>query len=106
MKHILLVLLLTPLASFRAADTHFTLMPRTEYYTLLWWADGPPHYLGSKGSPATETLCFQSGLWNLALDTKSVRVLRFGKWAAPMGLERAVQPGRTALAELPTVAWG
>ena len=94
-----------PLTSLRAADTHIPLMPRAEDYTLLWWADGPPHFLGSKVPPATETLCFQSGIWGLALDAKRVRVLRFGKWAASMGLEKAVQPGRAALAELPTVDW-
>ncbi len=81
------------------------LMPRTEDYTLLWWADGPPSFLSSKAPPATETLCLQSGSWGLAFDANKVRALRAGKWATPMREELAVLPGRTALAELPTVAW-
>jgi hypothetical protein len=88
-----------------ATDARVTLMPRVEDYTLLWWADGPPHFLRSTSPPATETLCFQSGVGGLALDTKSVRVLRAGEWAAPMALERALQPGRADLAELPSVVW-
>ena len=102
-SHILAVLLFAPLAALFAADAG--VMPRAEDYTLLWWADGPPGFLGSKEPPATGTLCFQSGLWGLAFDTKSARVLRFGTWTAPMKLEDAVQPGRAALAGLPAVDW-
>jgi hypothetical protein len=101
-------LLLAPLAVLRAAempDLRVALMPRTEDYTLLWWADGPPHFLGSKAPPATETLCFQSGLWGLALDTKRVHVLRAGDFGTPMALEKAMKPGREALAELPPANW-
>ena len=36
-----------------AVDARVALMPRIEDYTLLWWADGPPHFLGSKVPPAT-----------------------------------------------------
>ncbi len=88
---LLTALLLAPLAVLRAADAadaRVALMPQPEDYTLLWWADGPPHFLGSTTPPATETLCVQSGLWGLAFDTKRVRALRFGKWAAPMGCRR------------------
>ena len=102
---VLPLLLPVGLRAAAALDARIALMPHTEDYTLLWWADGPPHFLGSKAPPATETLCLQSGSWGLALDAKRVRVLRAGTWAAPMGWEQAVQPGRTALADLPAVAW-
>lgn len=59
------------------------MMPRVGDYTLLWWAEGPPHILGSKLPPATSTLCFQSGSWGLAFDTKQVHALRAGEWTAP-----------------------
>jgi hypothetical protein len=101
-------LLLAPLAvsqAAEAADARVALMQRVEDYTLLWWADGPPHFLRSTSPPTTETLCFQSGVWGLALDTKTVRVLRAGAWAAPMAMEKALQPGRAELAELPSVVW-
>lgn len=106
------LLLIAPLlalsVAMRAAealDARVALMPHVEDYTLLWWPDGPPHFLGSKAPPATETLCLQSGSWGLALDAQRVRVLRAGPWAAPMGWDQAVQPGRAALTELPAVAW-
>jgi hypothetical protein len=111
MKHplaLLAVLLLAPLTVLRvdgAADARGTLMPQSEDYTLLWWANGPPSILESKTPPAPATLCLQSGLWGLAFDTKNMKVLRFGKWATTMGVEEAVKPGRTALTELPTVGW-
>lgn len=108
MFRILLSALLLPVAILRAAEemnTPDALVPRAEDYTLLWWADGPPRVFKSESSPVSETLCFQSGLWGLAFDTKRVRVLRAGKWPKPMTLEKAVQPGRAALAELPSVEW-
>ena len=101
-------LLLVPLAVLRAEETpdsRIAMVPRMEDYTLLWWADGPPHFLGSKSPPASETLCFQSGLWGLAFDAKQVRGLRAGDFGAPMLLEKAVQPGRAALTELPPAVW-
>ncbi len=104
----LVALLLSLPAVVRAAeavDARAALMPHAEDYTLLWWADGPPHFLTSKAPPATGTLCLQSGSWGLAFDAEKVRVLRAGPWAAPMSCEQAVQPGRAALADLPAVAW-
>lgn len=86
-------------------DGPAALAPRPEDYTLLWWADGPPHFFGSTTSPVSETLCFQSGLWGLALDTKRVRVLRAGEWPKPLALAKAVLPGRAALDELPAADW-
>jgi hypothetical protein len=80
-------------------------MPEATDYTLLWWADGPPHLFSSKLTPATGILCLQSGLWGLAFDTKSMRAVRFGMWKAPMTVEEAVKPGNTALADLPAVTW-
>ena len=106
--YLLIALLLALPAATRAAealDARAALMPHAEDFTLLWWADGPPHFLTSKTPPATETLCLQSGTWGLALDAQKVRVLRAGRWAAPMSCEQAVQPGRAALADLPAVAW-
>jgi hypothetical protein len=78
---------------------------KTGDYTLLWWGDGPPYFLGSKTPPASQTLCFQSGLWGLALDAKRVRVLRAGEFTTPMAMEKATQPGRATLAELPPADW-
>ena len=101
----LTVLLLLPLPAVKAADTSVALMPRVSDYTLLWWADGPPQIMGSKRSPTNGTLCFQSGVWGLAFDTKRVRALRAGEWAEPMEVEKAVQLGRTTLADLPAVEW-
>lgn len=101
------LLLALPAATRAAAalDARAALMPHREDFTLLWWAEGPPHFLTSKTPPVTETLCLQSGTWGLALDAKKVRVLRAGRWDAPMSCEQAVQPGRAALADLPAVAW-
>ncbi len=79
--------------------------PQPADYTMLWWADGPPIIRHSTLPPATETLCFQSGIWGLAFDTKAMRALRAGEWPAPMAVKEAVQPGRTALADLPAVDW-
>jgi len=107
MRFVLLLLLALPACCHAAiaADAPVALMPRLEDYTLFWWADGPPQSMGSKLPPATETLCFQSGLWGLAFDTKQVRALRAGEWREPIGVEKAVQPGRTTLAGLPVVDW-
>ena len=88
-----------------ATDVSAAMMPRAEDYTLLWWADGPPQIMGSKRSSGNGTLCFQSGGWGLAFDTKQVRALRAGEWPKPMGVEKAAQPGRSALVELPNVVW-
>ena len=104
----LTVLLLAPLVVLRAAeaaDAPVAMMPRAGDYTLLWWADGPPYISNSQLPPATATLCFQSGYWGLAFDTKKVRALRAGEWAEPMGVEKAMQPGRAALTDLPAVDW-
>ena len=101
----LLLALPTGLLAFGVMDASLSLMPRTGDYTLLWWADGPPQIMGSKRSPTNGTLCFQSGGWGLAFDTKQVRALRAGEWTEPMGVEKAVQPGRTTLADLPAVDW-
>ncbi len=79
--------------------------PRLEDYTLLWWAEGPPYYLGSQAAPADETLCFQSGSWGLAFDARHVRVLRAGTFSTPMAMATARQPGRPALAELAPGGW-
>lgn len=57
----LLLALVPSLAVLRAAeraDTKAAMMPRTEDYTLLWRAEGPPYFLGRNTRPATETLCF------------------------------------------------
>jgi len=103
---IFLLLALSPCGhSAAATDAPAALMPRVSDYTLLWWADGPPQIMGSKRSPTNETLCFQSGGWGLAFDTRQVRALRAGEWAEPMAVKKAVQPGRTALADLPAVVW-
>ncbi|MEI8292285.1 MAG: hypothetical protein WCH99_22670, partial [Verrucomicrobiota bacterium] len=101
----LTVLLLLPLPAVKAADTRVALMQQAQDYTLLWWAYGPPQIMGSKRSPTNGTLCFQSGVWGLAFDTKRVRALRAGEWAEPMEIEKAVQLGRTTLADLPAVEW-
>ncbi|MBN8421779.1 MAG: hypothetical protein J0L73_22880 [Verrucomicrobia bacterium] len=79
--------------------------PQPEDYTMLWWADGPPMIRHSTQPPATETLCFQSGTWGMAFDTHAMRALRAGEWPAAMAVKETVQPGRTALADLPAVEW-
>lgn len=68
-RQIIIALLLLPVPVL-------ALMPRAEDYTSLWWADGPPHYFKSTTPPVSETLCFQSGRWKLAFDTKRVRPLQ------------------------------
>ncbi len=78
---------------------------RAEDYTLLWWADGPPYFLGSTSPPPSQTLCFQSGSWGLAFDATHARVLRAGKFPKAMPIEKAMQPGRAALADLPAADW-
>jgi hypothetical protein len=101
-------LLLAPLGAPPAAKAQpppDALMPRSEDYTLLWWADGPPYFLGSVAPPPSSTLCFQSGSWGLAFDAKRVAVLRAGALPAPMSIEEAMQPSRAALPDLPQVEW-
>jgi hypothetical protein len=94
------ILALLPLAGWPAAE-----MPRLEDYTLLWWAEGPPRFLGSGTPPAAETLCIQSGSWGVAFDTRHVRALRAGRLPATMAIAAATQPGRSALADLPAATW-
>jgi len=100
---------LLPLAAVLPAaelsDAHSALMPKIEDYTLLWWADGPSYISNTELPPTSQMLCLQSGSWGLVIDTKNVRVVRAGRWAAPMGLEDGMQPGRTAMEELPAAPW-
>jgi len=109
MRHVALLKLialgLAVSATAKAAEASPPIRPRAEDYTMLWWAEGPPYYLGHKEPPASEMLCVQSGTWGAAFDTKLIRVLRFGNWPGAMLLDQAVQPGRAALADLPAAAW-
>ena len=45
-------------------------MPRSADFTLLWWANGPQHYLDMKGEPPPAVLCIQSGYLGCVVDTK------------------------------------
>lgn len=76
-------------------------MPRAEDFTLLWWAEGPPYYLGMKTPPPAPILCFQSGTWGLALDTKTLAVRHHGRFDRPMSIPDALERGRTLLTNLP-----
>src|SRR5690242_14659952 len=53
-------------ARVEAASNLKPFMPRAEDFTLLWWANGPQHYLGMKEAPPAPVLCLQSGVIGLA----------------------------------------
>jgi len=79
--------------------------PRAEDYTLLWWADGPPSYLGHKAPPKSALLCLQSGTWGLAFDTQKIAAVRAGKFRQALSVAEATRPGRAELSDLPAVEW-
>ncbi len=101
-----LLLLLVALGNrLTAAESLVAFMPRGEDFALLWWADGPPHFLRSTAPPASETLCFQSGSWGMTFDAKRVRVLKVGTLPRLLTMENAMQPGPGALDGLPATDW-
>jgi hypothetical protein len=75
---LLTALLLAPLATTAAAPSLQGLMPRAGDYTLMWWADGPPHGLGLKGA-AAQRLCFQTGRFGFMLDAERLRLPHAGR---------------------------
>ena len=97
--------LMAAFAASMAEEPRVPLMPQMADYTLMWWADGTPKLLKSETPLSTGVLCMQSGGWGMAFDTKNVRMLRCGKWAGPMEIEKAMSPGRASLKELPPVDW-
>ena len=107
MTRILRLALLVALLGSRliAAESLAPFMPRPQDYSLLWWADGPPYFLGSTAPTTTGILCFQSGSWGLAFDTKRMRALNAGEYPKPVAMAKDWQPGRTALAGLPQADW-
>lgn len=70
-------------------------------FTAMWWAEGPPHYLTMKGPPPPAVLCLRSGEIGLLLDTKSLRLLHAGRFAAVQGKEAALEAGTEPLLALP-----
>jgi hypothetical protein len=80
-------------------------MPRAEDFTLMCWKNGPQSYLGAKTSPPQPVLCMQSGTIGLAIDTKTLRILRAGKFSKAMNIQNALQDGNEAISALPPLAF-
>jgi len=55
-------------------------MPRAEDFTLMWWANGPQHFLGMVAPAPEPVLCLQSGAIGLAIDTKTLQLLHAGRF--------------------------
>ena len=108
-----LAALLLSLAGMRAAETTAARatvrLPQPEDYTLLWWADGPPQ-IREKSCRRAPRHCVSSrvrGAWPSIRNRCACCGPVTGRHQCPVA--KAVQPGRTALAELPsstgTVRW-
>jgi hypothetical protein len=93
------------LGAYAVTNKDVAMAPDAADFTQLWWAAGPPEIMNRKLSHGGEILCFQSGKWGLAFDAKRVQALRAGEWPRSINEEQASQPGRTALEDLPAVAW-
>ena len=77
-------------------------MPRSEDFTFLWWSDGPPYYLDRTEPPMKEeVLCFATGRVGLVLDTRSLRVKHFGRFAKPVDRETMLLAADAEVAKLP-----
>jgi hypothetical protein len=78
-------------------------MPRPEDFTLMWWADGPPYFLGMGPSAPAPELCLQSGSFGIAVETRSPKLLHAGRFAKSMDVAAALQRGNTAVFALPAL---
>ena len=67
----------------------------------MWWTEGPPHFLSMKGAPPPPVLCLRSGEIGLLIDTKSVRLLHAGRFAAKQAKDTAFKAGTKPLLALP-----
>ncbi len=72
-------------------------------FTSLWWTEGPPNYLFLKGPGPAPVLCLRSGEIGVLLDTKSLRLVRAGRFAEPMAKDAALDAGTQPLMALPAV---
>ena len=88
-------------AGVQAGSALLPFLPRPEDFTLLWWANGPQHYQTMKGPPPPAVLCMQSGTLGLAIDTKRVQLLHAGRFARPLGMQRALKSGNAGVFRLP-----
>ena len=70
-------------------------------FTAIWWAEGPAHYLSMKGPAPPPVLCIRSGEIGLLLDTKSLRLLHAGRFAAETAKDDALQAGTAPVLALP-----
>jgi len=99
MKRILFILCLLgilPIALLTAAEPL-----REPGFTAMWWAGGPPYYLTMKVQPPPPVLCLRSGGIGLMLDTKSLRLLHAGRFAAVQAKDAALEAGTTPVLALP-----
>ena len=67
----------------------------------MWWTEGPPHFLSMKGAPPPPVLCLRSGEIGLLINTKSVRLLHAGRFAAKQAKDTALEAGTKPLLALP-----
>lgn len=74
---------------------------RESGFTAAWWAEGPPHYLAMKGPSPPPLLCLRSGEIGVLLDTKSLRLLHAGRFAAEQSKDAALEAGTKPVLELP-----
>src|SRR5438445_5929550 len=78
-------------------------MPRAEDFTLMWWANGPQHFLGMVAPAPEPVLCLQSGAIGLAIDTKTLQLLHAGKFPKLKNEPRALSEGNAGVFALPPV---
>src|SRR5260221_11682871 len=78
-------------------------MPRAGDFTLMWWANGPQHFLGMMPPAPEPVLCMQSGAIGLAIDTKRLQLLHAGRFPKLMNEQRALSEGNVGVFALPPV---
>src|SRR6266478_3200822 len=79
-------------------------MPRAEDFTLMWWANGPPHFLGMVTPAPEPVLCMQSGEIGLAIDTQRLKLLHAGRFPKLKDEQRALSEGNAGVFALPPVS--
>ena len=70
---------------------------------MMWWANGPQHFLGMLPPAPEPVLCLQSGAIGLAIDTKTLQLLHAGKFPKLKNEPRALSEGNAGVFALPPV---
>ena len=95
------LLCLNPLAVSAASSA--ASMPQIEDFTFLWWAEGAPYYRDMKAPGPAPVLCFASGRLGLAVETKTLRLLHFGRFEKALDRATALERAGEAVRQLPVM---